>query len=110
MGYGLGPGLGVTYGASNTGGLGFRGRNGLPETGADLGQLGAPGDQRGHDLSINQSTQAGPVKKRLSEMTTRERDGLLGLAATSDPNHPDFNQRAMGHELMQLGLNLERPE
>jgi hypothetical protein len=111
MGFGLGPGLGAGYGSSSTATLGYRSRNGLLESGPDLGPFGAPGDQRQvQDSPIDLSAQAGPVKKRFSDMTSRERSGLLGLAATSDPNHPDFNERAMGQDLMQLGLNLGRPE
>jgi hypothetical protein len=56
-----------------------------------------------------QSTALGN-RKRLSDMTPRERDGLLGLAARLDPEHPDFSQLAIGHDLTQLGLELSRPE
>jgi len=34
----------------------------------------------------------------------------LGLAARVDPDHPDFSQLAVGHDLSQLGLELNRPD
>jgi len=43
-------------------------------------------------------------------MTDRQRSGLMGLAAKLDPEHPDFSQLAVGHDLTQLGLELNRPE
>jgi len=49
-------------------------------------------------------------KKRLADMTPRERFGLPGLAARLDPEHPDFSQYMVGHDLTQLGLDLTRPD
>jgi CCR4-NOT transcription complex subunit 2 len=48
-------------------------------------------------------------KKRLSDMTSRERYGLPGLIAKLDPDHPDYSSLAVGVDLSELGLDLARP-
>jgi hypothetical protein len=48
-------------------------------------------------------------KKRLADMTPRERLGLPGLIAKLDPDHPDFSPLATGTDLAELGLDLNRP-
>jgi CCR4-NOT transcription complex subunit 2 len=97
-------------------GTGYRQRNAFPEQSLsnmapELGfnpseAVNAPGPSPSRG---RQSTALGN-RKRLSDMTPRERDGLLGLAARLDPEHPDFSQLAIGHDLTQLGLELARPE
>jgi len=119
---GLGSGLnsiGLAPGFSNSGPVGYRGRIGhefapLPRTSALSPDL-AYGQGEGLDLpsaAAPRSRQvSGPsTKVRLSEMTDRQRSGLMGLAAKLDPEHPDFSQLAVGHDLTQLGLELNRPE
>jgi hypothetical protein len=48
-------------------------------------------------------------KRRLSDMTPRERLGLPGLIAKLDPDHPDYSSLAVGVDLGELGLDLARP-
>jgi CCR4-NOT transcription complex subunit 2 len=43
-------------------------------------------------------------------MTERERNGLVGLAAKLDPDHPDFSEFAVGIDITTLGLDLNSTE
>jgi hypothetical protein len=113
MGIGLSSGLAGAFGAT-AGPVGYRSRNGLPEGLAGLGGDLSPFPPS-EQVSLTSSSpvrarQTGIVKKRLSEMIPRERDGLLGLAAKLEPEHPDYSPLAAGQDLLQLGLNLNRPE
>jgi hypothetical protein len=102
--------------AGTAGTVGYRQRNAFPEQALsnmapDLGfnpneAVSAPGPSP----SRSRQSTALSSRKRLSDMTPRERDGLLGLAARLDPEHPDFSQLAVGHDLTQLGLEISRPE
>jgi hypothetical protein len=49
------------------------------------------------------------MKKRLSEMTERERRGIPGLIAKLDPDHPDYSWMRAGIDPNELGLDLNRP-
>jgi hypothetical protein len=49
------------------------------------------------------------TKKRLSEMTERERAGIAGLIAKLDPDHPDYSWMRAGIDPNDLGLDLNRP-
>jgi CCR4-NOT transcription complex subunit 2 len=49
-------------------------------------------------------------QKRLKDMSSREFHGLTGLAALIDPSHPDHNPYHIGHDITQLGLDLNSSE
>jgi hypothetical protein len=110
MGVGLSTGLTGAFGSAGT--IGFANRNGIPESAisglsSDLSPF-PPGDQQ--SLTSPAPMRGRQVKKRLSEMTPKEREGMLGLAAKMDREHPDYSPFATGQDLLQLGLNLSRPE
>lgn len=124
MSQSLGPGsglnsLGLAPGFSNSGPVGgLRGRSGLDYTSVPRASALSPeipysqGDI--HDMAPpaprSRQVSGQASKLRLADMTPRQRNGLLGLAAKLDPEHPDFSQLAAGHDLTQLGLDLNRPD
>lgn len=48
-------------------------------------------------------------KKRLPEMSTRERLGMAGLIAKLDADAPDYSPLSVGHDLSELGFDMNRP-
>ncbi|KAF2671366.1 hypothetical protein BT63DRAFT_423572 [Microthyrium microscopicum] len=116
---GLGAGLGgasIGSGFANAGPVGYRGRNGFPEQTSNSAMSPELGYNQTDALNMaapqptRRQVSGQSSKKRLSEMTPQERNGLVGLAAKLDPDHPDFSQLAAGHDLTQLGLELNRPD
>jgi hypothetical protein len=119
MGTGLSGGLGGVGMPSgfSAGPVGYRGRNAFHDTSGSSAMGSDMGFNPNDSLTLVAPTPARSrlpsglgSKKRLSEMTARERNGLAGLAAKLDPEHPDYSQFAVGHDLTQLGLELNRPE
>lgn len=106
--------IGSAYG-NNSGPIGFRGRNGFPDN-VGLMNLGADISFSQNDgLTMDANPPARPPqpsqtqRKRISEMTPRERLGLPGLLAKLDHEHPDFSPLMPGLDIAELGLDLSRP-
>jgi len=62
-------------------------------------------------IDSSQTTTQRTQQKRLADMTDKERYGLAGFLATIDPTHPDYSPLvALGQNLTQIGLDLNRPD